>query len=358
MGIFYQTFVFVALLISTGCSSQKRTEKIAPLVLNTLKQPTITDISTKNWLHNPSLGELQHLGFVKNHFIFLGFDSAQILSGYQVSADFSNPNLIFRHKEIKENYYRFKGSIYAFPVYTNYGYDIFDKKDTVRIAKWLNNAEKPDNDSLHYINGRGSRRPIALDSNRYSFLYHFGRWHANHINYYDTNVLFYTNKLGETIGIGKYSHPLTQKEYLENRTVIYTISDSNNIYYAPAILDSIYKMDIKGAMLCAGRIPNVNFIPFDNRRKEDIAFGRQYMAKSTVNEKIIVLQNHVVLFSRCAKKLLIDADKYTYTVYTKNLLPLYHDTIRYNILPNIYGMGNSFYFFSANWQQLITYDIK
>jgi hypothetical protein len=352
--------LFFCLLLN-ACAGKKIEEKPKMASLPALQAPVVKDLSTnkvaKTWMSQKLLNFI-NIRMLNGYFYFFAGDSLKNNHLYRIDSGFTNMQKAFTTQEAEPYYYPFSGSIYAFPKYKNYAFDVFNLQDSLFIKGAINNAEIIDIDKEHYYLIVKNRRPLLTGERSYSFLCHYSIWHPEHLNYYDTAVFYYANNEGNGLRIGQYTNSEVKKNYLSENGIITEIDSNKYVYYAYMGLDSVYKMDISGHIIAAARLPGNKLVPFDADRKSDIAYKRQHEAKSTINKNIVLLKNHVIVFSRLAKKELIDKDQYACTVYSKNLEPQYYDTIRQNIVPLIYGSGDDFYFFIPYLKQLIKYEIK
>jgi hypothetical protein len=352
-------FIILLYLFISSCSPEKKEEPQKNIPLPGFKTPKVTDLSANKLLQsflNHDFGKLRFVTMCNNNFVLITTDSITTETAYITDTNFTAAKKIYATAESKPIYVPFLNSIYSFPLFRNYCVDMFNPKDTLFIKGLPNNAEKI-NDAKYFDEQWGSRKPVKIAEGQYSFLYNYGLWGSKHKNYYDTTMFLYTDSNNNIKLFGKLTNPLIKKKYLAERQFIFDTEVNSFIYYASPLLDSIYKIDMNGNNLAAGKIASTHFTPYDEGRLSDIGYERQYMAKSTTNNRITVLDNYVVLLSLLAKKDIISPDQYAYTVYSKKLQPLYHDTIRHNIIPLVHNSGNSFYFFTVKLKELIKYEI-
>ncbi len=330
-------------LILTSCPAEKKEEPQVTIALPALAKPAVKELASNKLIQaflQDEYGKLRFLTMCKNHFVLITTDSVTTETAYITDTNFTSVKKIYTNKESKPMYAQFSGSIYTFPLYKNYCVNIFNDKDTLYNKSLPDNTEKI-NDSKYFSERRGIRKPYKIAVGQYSFLYNYGLWASKHKNYYDTTMFLYTDSSNSIKLLGRYTHPAVKKKYLAERSLAFSTDDSNFIYYAYPLLDSVYKIDMNGNCLAAGKIASIHFTPYDESRLSDIGYERQYMAKNNTNNSITVLNDYVVLLSRLAKKEIVSPDQYAYTVYSKNLLPLYHDTIPYNIIPLVHSSGNN-----------------
>lgn len=334
-----------------------------PMVLDTLQGPWVTSLAD-----NPLIAQIIDkkydsvvgLESAGNHFMLLAMDTAQNLRAYRIDTSLTHINKSFVTKESSIAYLRLGNSVYAFPAHRNYALDIFNPQDTAYLSGAVTNGAglREDNNVYFYIQPY-NRQPMAIGAHKYSFLYHYGLWKVKQLNKLDNTVFQYTDSLGQPRRIGYYTDPILDHEYLTDRDMVYSIDSNRTIYFAFTLLDSIYKIDLQGNRLAAGRIPHVAFTHYPKDRQSDIAYERQYVSKSTVNKRILLLKDYVVVLSQLPKKNIVEKNSYAYTVYTKNLQPLYYDTIRYTTPPELFQvLGNRFCFFTPQLKQLVTYEVK
>jgi hypothetical protein len=350
------------IIMACSPSPQPITPK-PPMVLDTLQGPLVTSLAG-----NPLIAQIIDKKFdsivglesAGNHFMLLAMDTAQNLTAYRIDTSLTHINKSFVTKESSITYFRLGNSMYAFPAHRNYAFDIFNPQDTAYLSGAVTNGAglREDNPVYFYIQPY-NRQPMDIGAHKYSFLYHYGLWKAKHLNKLDKTVFQYTDSLGKPQRIGRYTDPILDQEYLTDRDMVYSIDSNRTIYFAFTLLDSIYKIDLQGQPIAAGRIPNLSFTPYPKDRQSDIAYERQYLSKSTVNKRILLLKDYVVLLSQLPKKTIVEKNSYSYTVYTRNLQPLYYDTIRYSTPPELFQVfGNRFCFFTPQLKQLITYEVK
>lgn len=334
-----------------------------PMVLDTLPGPLVTSLAGNPFIAqiiDKKFDSVVGLESAGKHFMLLTMDRAQNLTAYRIDTGLAHINKSLVTKESAIAYFRWGNSVYAFPAHRNYAFDIFNPQDTAYLSGALTNGAglREDNTDYFYIQPY-NRQPLAIGAHRYSFLYHYGLWKAHQLNKLDKTIFQYTDSLGNPQRMGYYTDPILNHEYLTDRDMVYSIDSNQAIYFAFTLLDSIYKINLQGSRLGAGRIPHVAFAHYPKDRQSDIAYERQYVSKSTVNKRILLLKDYVVVLSQLPKENIVEKNRYAYTVYSKNLRPLYYDTIPYSTPPELFQvLDNRFCFFTPQLKQLITYEVK
>ena len=326
----------------------------APSVIELTDNPLIKQIIDKKY------DSIVGLESADNQLMFLAMDTAKNLHGYRIDTSLSHIEKRFTTQEQAIHYYRFNNSIYAFPAHRNYAFDIFNMQDTAYLTGAASNGFgfREENPLYFYIQPF-TRQPIATAAHQYAFLYHYGIWKSKQLNKLDENIFQYTDSKGQPQRIGHYSDPILSNQYLTDRDMVIGVDSNRYVYFAFTLFDTLYKMDLQGQRIAAGRIPHLNFTAYPKDRRSDIAYERQYLSQSTVNKRILLLNDYIVLISKLPQKTIVEKSGYAYTVYTKNLQPLYYDTIRYNTPPELFQvLGNRFCFFTPQLKQWVSYVIQ
>jgi hypothetical protein len=199
---------------------------------------------------------------------------------------------------------------------------------------------------------------LVRENKRFHLLYNYEEKSSKKINALDSSIFLYITSSKQVKKIGKYPKSF-HTEKLRFTETYFDVDSMSNIYYVHASYDSVFKIDINGVTQNRGIIHEVvDRSPYKQKEIGDLVYVRKYEHESEKNISLKIIQNkYIVILKKLAEKNLMKDPLYKYFIYDTELNKVCADTIKQNIIPNLFETKNGFFVISKNVDKFFSYEL-
>jgi hypothetical protein len=190
---------------------------------------------------------------------------------------------------------------------------------------------------------------------RYSFIYNYGIYKHENINYLDSTSLIYSNG-SINICLSKYRDEY-KKKFLPKRNTFFAIDNQYNIYTIRSYENTLEKYNLYGHPLNVDTIKKCHhFSKYETTDLTDLAYLRKYIAQNEQNRCLELINNNYILIVRkLGKEKVGDLDKYQIILMDKEMSKKTILNVNYLINPNPLIFKDKLYFFSTKLNVIYEY---